>query len=140
MRKICYGMFLTLIIFLFFLPNFLSSSLGTQLLVSFLGKKIQLTKLHLSWFGRQKILQLEIIKQNQPWFSSPEVTIDNPLISLLLFHKLKIEAREPKLLWGEKPHSSPTSLQSHTKPKNYFDLFNCIQTLRVINGSFKVVP
>lgn len=140
MRKTCYGMLLALIIFLFFLPNFLSTSLGTQLLVSFLGKKIQLTKLHLSWFGRQKILQLEIIKHNQPWFNSPEVTIDNSLVSLLLFHKLKIEIREPKLLWEEKPHSSSTSLQNHTKPKNYFSLFNLIQTLRVINGSFKLAP
>lgn len=140
MQKICYGILLAFIIFLLFLPSLLSTPLGTQLLVSFLGKKIQLTKLHLSWFGRQKILQLEVIKQNQPWFSSPEITIDNSLISLLLFHKLKIEIRKPQLLWEEKPRGSPTSLPSHTKPKNYFDLFNFIQTIQVINGSFKVVP
>ncbi|KAG6559752.1 hypothetical protein RHABOEDO_000947 [Candidatus Rhabdochlamydia oedothoracis] len=140
MRKICYEILLAFIIFLLFLPNFLSTQLGTQLLISFLGKKIQLTKLHLSWFGRQKILQLEIIKQNQHWFSSPEVTIDNSLISLLLLYKLKIEVREPKLFWEEKSQASSASLQSHTKPKNSFDLFNCIQALRITNGSFKIVP
>lgn len=138
MRKICYGTFLALIIFLLFLPNFLSTQLGTQLLTSFLGKKIQLTKLHLSWFGRQKILQLEIIKQNQPWFSSPEVAIDSSLISLLLFYKLKIDVKEPKLLWEEKSQTSSASLQIHTKPKDSFGIFKSIQTLRITNGSFKV--
>jgi hypothetical protein len=140
MRKICYGTLLALIIFLLFLPNFLSTQLGTQLFISFLGEKIQLTKLHLSWFGRQKILQLEVIKQNQTWFSSPEVTIDSSLISLLLFHKLKIEVKEPKLLWEEKSQAFSASLQSHTKSKSSFNFFKSIQTLRITNGSFKVVP
>lgn len=140
MRKICYGIILALLIFLFFLPNFLSTQFGTQLFISSFGKKIQLTKLHLNWLGRQKILQLEIIKQDQLWFSSPEITIDNSLISLLLFHKFKIDIKEPKLLWEKKLYDSSTSLESHVKSKNSFDFFNSIQTLRLTNGSFKIIP
>ncbi|HEV3270476.1 MAG TPA: hypothetical protein VGZ69_07530 [Candidatus Rhabdochlamydia sp.] len=142
MRKICYGIVLVLSFFLLFLPTFLSTKLGTQLLISSFKEKIQLTKLHLSWFGRQKILQLEIAKQNQPWFSSSEITIDSSLISVLLFHKLKkLEFIEPKLIWKEKPHISPASFLSHKKPKRFsFGIFHSVQTLQVTNGSFTAIP
>ena len=138
MRKMYYGIILVLSFSLLFLPTFLSTPLGTQLLVSFLGKKIQLTKLHLSWFGRQKILQLEINKQNQPWFSSPEITIDSSLISILLFHKIKtLEVIEPKLVCQEKSPIFPIPFQSHKKLKRFsFDIFHSVQTLQVTNGSF----
>ncbi len=141
MRKICYSIALVLVISLLFLPTFLSTKLGTELLVSSLGKKIQLTKLHLSWFGRQKILQLEINKQNQPWFSSSEITINSSLISILLSHKIKkLEVIEPKLFWEEKPHISSASLESHTKPKRFsFNVYS-VQALQVTNGSFTVIP
>ncbi|VHO03184.1 hypothetical protein [Candidatus Rhabdochlamydia sp. T3358] len=142
MRKICYGIILVLSFSLFFLPTFLSTKLGTQLLISSLGKKIQLTKLHLSWFGKQKILQLEINKQNQPWFSSPEITIDSSLISILLFHKIKnLEVIEPKVVWEEKSPIPPSSFPSHKKPKRFsFDIFQSVQTLQVTKGSFTVIP
>lgn len=143
MKKIYYGVLL-LIVSLFFLPNFLSSKLGTQLLIFSLEKKftkkIQLAKLHLSWFNEQKILQLEITDHNQPWFSSSQITTDSSIISLLVFHKLKqLVISDPKLIWEEKPHDSPSFLQSHKKPKHFsVNILRSAQTLQVINGSFKI--
>ena len=142
MRKTCYGIVLILSFFLLFLPTFLSTKIGTHLLISSLGEKIQLTKLHLSWFGRQKILQLEIKKQNQLWFSSPEITIDSSLISILLSHKIQtLEVMEPRLVWQEKSSILPSSFQSHKKSKRFFfDIFSSVQTLRVTKGTFIVIP
>lgn len=142
MQKIYYGILFVLVISLLFLPLFLSSKLGTNLLIFSLekkiAKKIQVEKLHLSWFGEQKILQLEITDHNQPWFSSSQITIDSSLVFLILFHKInKLAITDPKLVWKEKLHSSLTSLKSPIKSKrSYRTLFNT-QTLQVTNGSFE---
>ncbi len=142
MQKICYGILLVLIISLLFLPHFLSSKLGTKILVFSVEKnttkKIQVEKLHLSWLGEQKISQLEISDHNQPWFSSSQITLDSSLISLILFRKInKLEIIDPKLVWKEKLHTPSAFFKSPIKSKHsYLDLFNT-QTLLVINGSFE---
>lgn len=144
MQKIYYGILLVLIISLLFLPFFLSSKLGTKILIFSLEKKmtkkIQVTKLHLSWFGEQQIFQLEVTDHNQPWFSSSQITIDNSLISLILFHKInKLVISDPKLIWKEKLHTSPAFFKSSTKSKHsYLNGFNA-QILQVTNGSFELL-
>ncbi|MGL5263043.1 MAG: hypothetical protein ACRDAI_00455 [Candidatus Rhabdochlamydia sp.] len=141
MQKICYGILLVLIISLFFLPHFLSSKLGTKILVFSVEKnttkQIQVEKLHLSWLGEQKILQLQISDHNQHWFSSSQITIDSSLISLLFRKINKLKVTDPRLVWKEKLHTPPAFIKSPIKSKHsYLDLFNT-QTLQVINGSFE---
>ena len=135
--KICCITCIIIIAFFLFLPSLISTKLGTKTLTYVLekkfAKKVQLSDLHLSWFGKQKISQLEIIDYNQLWFSSPEITIDTPLISLVLFHKLhNLIIVDPKLVWEEKMPISSYKKNPYTAL--YF--VYAFDGLEIRNGSF----
>lgn len=130
----CTGAFVS-IVFLLFLPSFLSTKLGTKAIVSILEKKsaqrIQLSKLHLSWLGPQEILHLELIDRNQSWFSSSTITVDNSLISLVFSGGSKnLRISDPKLIWEEKTSDSQ-------KKPSFLYILAAFDSLQITNGSFK---
>lgn len=134
-KKICCTVAFVSIVFFLFLPSFLSTKLGTKAIVSILEqkftKKIQLSKLHLSWLGPQKILKLQLTDRNQPWFSSSAITVNNSLISLVFLDSSKsLLISDPKLIWEEK---IPTSQKKHS----FLDILSAFDSLQIINGSFK---